>query len=218
MDKIDNSTKTSRIWLELNLLKRSLWILVLLLFGIIYFSTILWRNLIFYYTEPTKDILWDLGFELVSEVDVVWLQNMPQWFAFTFILYIFVYVVVNNQPHLAKDYGLARLFAFLTTLMTMHWIRAINYHSTRVSSPTKFCMELTPDQKPQSVWELFYKVYNKTCGDLIFSGHNANLMIIFLGLRDFLCRYFTKKQKVIFYVVFVFLIVSQGYLSIITRR
>ena len=185
MKDFEKTSINLRGYTELHLILKNLWILILVVFSIIYFPVVLFRNLIFYYIEPSKEKIWDLGFELLPETDKDYLQNLPQWFVWTSTLIFVLFAVFNKKVHLRKEYGMVRFLSCYSLLLIMHLIRVFNYHSTRISSPTSFCMNLRPDQKPEKIQYIFYKIYNKSCGDLIFSGHNSNMMIILLSIRSY---------------------------------
>lgn len=184
----------------------------------IYLSVMLIRNLIFYFSKPTSHILKDFGFEFIPEIKYDFIQNMPQWFIWTATVALIIVPIFKKEYHEKKIFGVSRFLTVYANLTLMHLIRGLNYHMTRMQSPNKFCLNLTNNQKPQSIFECFYKVYNHTCGDLLFSGHNANVMIIVLNLLATFWPQSTKKNKIIMLICFGIVIFLQAFFSIATKR
>lgn len=68
------------------------------------------------------------------------------------------------------------------------------------------------------ILDLFFKIYGVSCGDLVYSGHNANVMIIGLTIIWEYRRVVSRKVNITLWVLFVFFMLSQGVISAITRR
>lgn len=213
-----NPTIKKNFLVEFYLFKKNFWLILLIPILMIYFSVMLIRNLIFFLSKPTTHILKDFGFKIIPEIKYDFVQNMPQWFIWTSTIALIIVPIFKKEYHEKKIFGVSRFITVYTNLTLMHLIRGLNYHITRMQSPNRFCINLTNEQKPQSIFECFYKVYNHTCGDLLFSGHNANTMIIILNLIATFWSLSTKKNKIIMLIIFGIVILLQGFFSISTRR
>ena len=214
---MDRSLK-QRFIIELYLFYRNFLLIITFPLIMTYFSVILLRNLIFFLTPPTKQRLWDFGFEYFPNIEYDFIQNMPQWFLWTSTATLLFAAILKKEFHANKILGVSRFMTVYANLTLMHLLRNVNYHITRVSSPSEYCMNLTDEDKPQNIWQCFYKIYNHTCGDLIFSGHNANAVIIMLNLAAMYFPFSSKKQKIIMVIVFLSAILIQGFFSIATKR
>lgn len=101
------------------------------------------------------------------------------------------------------------------------WIRG--YHDISiVCHYIQNSKEQIPFLKVSRLWNLtsdvLFKIYVYTCGDLVFSGHNSNV-VIFFGSYFVSCKpVFTKCSKAIFIFVFVLLLIGQPIINLTTRR
>lgn len=218
MENLAESTWKSRLKTEMLILWDNILVLGFILFLIIYFPVVLLRNLIFKWIDKTTYVLYDLGFKLLPEYDSPGLENLPQWFIWSFTVFFLVFAVASRHYHDKRDYGMVHFLTVYSVLTVNHYCRLVTYQTTRIPSATRFCRELTDDQRPHKWWQIMFKAYNETCGDLYYSGHNSNVMVIMLCLKPYLLQVLTSKQKILFWCLFAFMITSQFLISIITRR
>jgi hypothetical protein len=213
-----NSTVKSRFLLEWYLFRKNIILICSVGFTFFYFSTIVTRNLIFYYIPRTKARYRDISFELLPDYEKPFLQNMFQGFIFTLTVIYLIIPVFYPKCHQVKHYGVTNFIILYLILLICHVFRDIGFNLTRVGSPTTFCMNLKDDQKPQSLLQCFYKFNATTCGDLIFSGHNANLIVISTELINGMYKFLNTPMKWLTIIVFALTIFAQGFFSVLTRR
>ena len=214
----DQSTTKQRFFLELFLFKKNGLLILFICLTYLYFSTIITRNLIFYYIKPINKRYWDATFNVFPEVDKPFLQNMFQSFIFSMTVVYLLIPVFWKKCHQNKFYGTSNLIVLYLVLLIVHVIRDIGFNLTRINSPTHFCMNLKQSEKPQSLLECFYKINSQTCGDLLFSGHNSNLIVISTEILNGLFPLLKNYLRIIMILIFSIVILIQGFFSVLTRR
>jgi hypothetical protein len=180
------------------------------------------RN-IAYYRNVQGSRLKDLGYEIIPEINdkfniiseiVMWIINI---IGFS-ILVIPVFYHPDKQKLSMINMGV-RIFNVLTI---GNILRAIMFLSTSLPSPADHCM---PDSEtynpPTNVLEIFthFSSISGNCGDLIFSGHTLQDIILFWHVfRHSGDIFLSKKARVMMTTLMTLLVCAQLVFIIASRN
>lgn len=160
-----------------------------------YVAQVPFRN-IAYHRHEQRDTLKDLGFELIPEIseDDKWISEL----IFMSLHFIGIaYMIVpwfTSYAHSNKIMGVVMAEQWLDCLCVGHFFRFITYTSTSLPGPASHCRSGAPEPELYRPTELITFFTRKAssedpnCGDLIFSGHMFQDVILCIILT----RYATK--------------------------
>lgn len=168
----------NRIKYEFKLLwKDALWILYKVIY-VAYIAQVPFRN-IAYYRHEQRDTLKDIGYETIPEMN-----EEDKWISETVfhLIHIIGTIVLltpwfSSFPHSNKIYGVILAEKWLDCLCIGHTFRFLTYVSTTLPGPASHCRPgaIEPTiNRPTSLYDIFTRKAggdDPNCGDLIFSGH-----------------------------------------------
>ena len=167
-------------WMEI---KRS-WIWIV--FGVI---TGLWHNVasnIAYYVHTPQEPLWDIGFHIFPEYEPI--EDVTEIMLILCLtgtgLFTLLPSFMNNPKHITSMLIVVRIcqISGFTGIL-----RTISFLSTSLPSPSHHCRPESTDYFPPSdASEIMSRMDPISgCGDLIFSGHTSNTLLMTLTVSHY---------------------------------
>jgi len=149
----------------------------------------------------------------------VLLDAMPDWSDETFVVQltelvhglILVFAVLNLLclpllQSIARVSIVSMVTRTLRIIFILHPIRALVYLSTRLPGPPNHCQpkivagaggkDRLPRAGNSDIASIFALEFEESCGDLIFSGHTINIVVILVCLYYYVNRMYGPERKI----------------------
>ena len=210
-----SSQVQSRLYQEWNLLKYYWWKMLLMWTVVMYFCSVVARNLAFmhhhpisYYVNQKNESfvrlkrLEDLGFKIIPDWSDSYLARaLNDFFAvlspMSVILFSFL-TMLSKRASNRKVFTVNIIVRFSMCYATAHLIRTCAYLTTSLPGPAVHCIDtkLESTNKPKSLADIFLSMnFPHNCGDLLYSGHMAGYITGFCTVAYYVEKIFNKDEK-----------------------
>ena len=216
----------ARTMLELkHILSRWYIILPKVLF-VAYVAQVPFRN-IAYYRHEQRETLKDLGFEIFPEIaeDDKWISELVFMVLHGIGSFVMIVPWLSSYPHSKGVMGAVMAERWLDCLCVGHVLRFLTYTSTSLPGPATHCRPgaIEPDlYRPTELTTFFIRKSggdDPNCGDLIFSGHMYQNIILSIVVTTYATRLFVVRAiRNIFVTMMWMLTVAQVPLIIASRN
>lgn len=200
---------------------------IIICFSIFYFTYIIStvsRNIAYYRHQQIKPLR-DLGFEIIPQISEIYISE--------FFLYaiIFLFIPIILTPFVRntdlsninnKIYFINITVRILKITIILRTLRSISYISTSLPSTAEHCLIDSTTYNPPDKNEIFTKfnsLFNKNCGDMLFSGHYSFILTLSLIMTKYVPKLY--KNKTFFYIFITILwliVIIYAYIIIAVRN
>lgn len=175
-----------RISIEFAYVKNRIVFISIKVLFVAYVAQVPFRN-IAYYRHVPNETLKDLGFEIIPEMneDNKWISELVFILLHIFGTLFILIAWLSPFPHSNKVYGVVLAEQWLNCLCIGHTFRFLTYASTNLPGPATHCRPGSSylNNRPVDMHAIFTRKPNgddPNCGDLIFSGHVFQNIILCL--------------------------------------
>lgn len=185
-----------KLKLEYDLFKVYKYEFIFYFFTMFYYARIFSRRLAFYLYKPTDYILYDIGFEVVPELeDARIFSELCVAILHGLLALECIFTFYDN---FTSCVNLIRRYLMLSSIG--HIIRSFTFVVTLLPGPAKHCNPSSPNFHPVLAFkDIFWSsdswdsvFYN--CGDLIFSGHVLHMVIGVCCIIYYHRKYFNNNR------------------------
>ena len=205
----------SRLYQEWHLLKYYWWKLFIVLTTVMYFCSVVARNLAFmhhhpisYYVNQKNESfvrlkrLEDLGFKILPDWSNSNLaKGLNDFFAVISPIGVIVFSILTmfiKRASNRKVFTVNIIVRFALCYVTAHVIRTCAYLTTSLPGPALHCIDAKVEStnKPKTLSDIFFSMnFPNNCGDLVYSGHMAGYVTGFCTLAYYVEKIFGKDEK-----------------------
>ena len=196
----------NRIKHEFRLLLKDTFCILYKVIYVAYIAQVPFRNLA-YYRHEQREILKDIGYEIIPEMKDEYKFISETVFHLIHIIGTVVLLVpwFSSFPHSNKIYSVILAGKWLDCLCIGHTFRFFTYISTTLPGPASYCRPgaIEPTiNRPTSLYDIFTRKSggdDPNCGDLIFSGHVFQNIILSIIISYSIKKIFVNK--VLYYLI-----------------
>mmetsp|Transcript_1923 Transcript_1923/g.3889 ORF Transcript_1923/g.3889 Transcript_1923/m.3889 type:complete len:303 (+) Transcript_1923:214-1122(+) len=201
------------------------WIFVKVLFAA-YVVQLPFRNLA-YFRHQSRATLKDLGFEWIPEMreEDKWISELVLQTLHTIGVFALIVPWLSPYPHSNNIFGVHLAEKWLDCLCVGHTLRFFTYISTSLPGPAKHCRPGAPQPeqyRPTSLSEILTrqtKGEDRNCGDLVFSGHVFQNIILSILVTTYAHKLFQWRWFRVFIPITMWgLTIAQAPLVISARN
>ena len=205
----------SRLHKECHLLKYYWWRIILLLTCVMYFCSVVARNIAFtnhhplsYYVDQKNESLVrikrleDIGFQILPDWSNSSLaKNLNDVIAVLSLISVILFSILtllSKRATKRKVFSINIIVRFAMCYVTAHFIRTCVYLTTSLPGPAVHCIDAEMEQsnKPKSLWDIFFSMkFDRNCGDLLYSGHMAGYITGFCTVVYYIEKIFHNDKK-----------------------
>jgi len=143
-----------------------------------------------YYRHVQLPPLKDLGFEIIPEIsdDLQFISELNLYANHLATLVILSLSWLRSNAHATRTYAVYVAMWILNCLFVGHVLRFFTYISTSLPGPADHCQEGAETYGRPTGGKIWYRLSDTTdlnCGDLIFSGHQFQVMTLTLGVTHY---------------------------------
>mmetsp|Transcript_21220 Transcript_21220/g.35563 ORF Transcript_21220/g.35563 Transcript_21220/m.35563 type:complete len:341 (-) Transcript_21220:61-1083(-) len=212
-----------RFWLEVLLVLANFPHLVIKVVIMAYGAQVPFRNLA-YYRHVQGPPLKDLGFEIIPELSesVQFVSELNLYANHLFVLMLLSLSWFRGSAHKTKMYAVYVAMYILNCLFIGHVLRFFTYISTSLPGPAPHCQPGAETYSRPTGVKIWYRLSDTSdlnCGDLMFSGHQFQVMTLTMGVTHFrhgLCD--IKWLRVLAVCILWGSVVAQMYFIVGTRN
>lgn len=195
-------------------------------FFVAYVAQVPFRN-VAYFRHEQRETLKDIGFQLISELDEEnkWISELIFWLIHIIGPFFLIVPWLTQFAHNNEIYGVVLAERWLDSLCIGHVLRFVTYTSTSLPGPATHCRvgAIEPGlYRPTELSRMFTRKSTGTdgnCGDLIFSGHMYQNMILTLTIASYSHVVVSNRiVRKIFVITMCFLTMAQAPLIIASRN
>jgi hypothetical protein len=163
-----------------------------------YIAQVPFRN-IAYYRHEQRDTLKDLGFDLIPELgeDNKWLSELVFISLHALGTFVVVTPLLSPVPHRNNVFGVVMAEKWLNCLCLGHTLRFLTYVSTSLPGPASHCLiGSTVYSRPTDLTTILTRKSSgddPNCGDLIFSGHVFQNIILCIIATVYVKKVYEQK-------------------------
>ena len=201
------------------------------------------KNLgLYLFVSREKVVIKDIGHYLLPEVYTIAVHDIPQSILWIIVLSFLVSFPIFPVFHKNKIYLIKGLILIIYFCAIVYSIRFVSVLITQMPDPSHpcrtnniprpknvkgknslnifhicFCMFQFVLMILNNFSEIFFKFFPHSCGDLMYSGHNATALFFWMIIAFVLKPVLGKKLKIALHTVFGILFVIQFFTSLIQR-
>ncbi len=204
---------------EYILFKKQYKIILFSLFFFIYVISTIARNLA-YYRHVQLEPLRDIGFEIFPKIDESFISEI-------FLgVNIFIFITILLRPLMTDNNNNVYIINMSIRLMNINcilrFLRSISYLSTALPSTSEHCLIGSDTYNPPNRDEIFTRfnsLFDKNCGDMLFSGHYSFELTLCLFAQRYLPKLSTNKLLNHIIIITMWLItIAHGFILIAVRN
>lgn len=189
-----------RIQIELKYVIYHFGFIFVKVFYVAYIAQVPYRNLA-YYRHEQRSTLKDLGFELIPELkeNNKWISELVFWMIHITGVTVIISTWFDSFAHDNNILGVVLAEKWLDCLTVGHTLRFVTYMSTSLPGPASHCRvgSLYPKHnQPNTFLDMISRKSDSddpNCGDLIFSGHMFQNIILTIIVTIYSSKILRKK-------------------------
>ena len=210
-----SSIFVSRLHQEWHLLKYYWWRLLIVMSSVMYFCSVVARNLAFMHHHPISYYVNQENESLVRQkrLDDLGFRIIPDWsnssLAKAFndffavlspvsVIVFSIFTMFSKRASNRKVFTVNIIVRFAFCYTSAHFIRTCAYLTTSLPGPAKHCINssLESTNKPKTLSDIFFSMhFQNNCGDLLYSGHMAGYISGFCTVAYYVEKIFNKDEK-----------------------